>query len=517
MRLADLFAGLNVQTLRPQDASVRICDITEDSRTAVPGSLFVARSGLKADGRAYITSAIQAGAVAVLTTPETPDDSAWTVPILRATDVPAVSGLVAERFYGEPSSRLDVVAVTGTNGKSTISYLVWKILNDSQTRCGLIGTVITDDGREVARSSMTTPPAIELSWTLASMVEAGCRAASMEASSHALDQKRVDAITIKVGIFTNLTGDHLDYHRTMEAYAQAKARLFERLIPSGVAIVNIDDPWAGRITRAHAGATIMCSAQSRAGERHASGAVVDASVEVVQGGVEGMHLRLKGPWGIIEAHVPLIGRYNAMNVLESVAAAHALGVPAVEIERILPSLTAPPGRLERVQVQGAAGPRVYVDYAHSDDSLRNVLQAVRGAMQDDPTAGRLWAVFGCGGDRDRTKRPRMGLAASELADVAVVTSDNPRSENPGAIVKEIMAGIPQSARDRVKVHVERDQAIRAAVIDADIRDVIVIAGKGHETEQIRAGADGVLVSSHFDDREHAAEALRARHLTATER
>jgi UDP-N-acetylmuramoyl-L-alanyl-D-glutamate--2,6-diaminopimelate ligase len=515
MRLADLLAGLNVQPIRPEDASVRICDITEDSRTAVPGSLFVARSGLKADGRAYVASAIEAGAVAILTSPDTPADAAWNIPVIRAADVPAVTGLIAERFHGNPSSKLNVIAVTGTNGKSTISYLVWKILNQAKARCGLIGTVITDDGREVARSSMTTPPAIELSWTLASMIEAGCTACSMEASSHALDQKRADALSIHIGIFTNLTGDHLDYHKTMEAYAAAKSRLFERLGSGGAAIVNIDDPWATRVAGSHGGRTIRCSALTAVGVKTPTGESVDASVEVLRGGVEGMTLRMIGPWGTIEASVPLIGRYNAMNVLQSVAACHVAGVATAEIERVLPALTAPPGRLERVLAEGTSGPRVYVDYAHSDDSLRNVLQAVRGAMKDDPTAGKLWTVFGCGGDRDRTKRPRMGAAASELSDIAVVTSDNPRSENPGAIVKEILAGVDQAGRERTRVHVERDQAIRTTILEADLRDVIVIAGKGHETEQIKLGAGGELVSTHFDDREHAADALRARNPIAS--
>ncbi len=529
MRLGELISGTGAEPLTEGWESVRICDITEDSRTAVPGSLFVARAGLKADGRKYIDDALRAGAVAVLT-----DDASgigagqgalpgaaavpgwepahggghgdWAPAIIRAVDLPAMSGLLAERFYGRPSGRLDTIAVTGTNGKSTITFLVWKILNGVGTRCGLIGTVITDDGREVAASSMTTPPAIEVSRLLGSMVEGGCTAAVMEASSHALDQKRVDAVELDVAVFTNLTGDHLDYHKTMEAYAAAKSRLLALLPASGLAVVNADDPWHEKIARGCRAPVLRCrvAAEDRAPGAGCASACVQAS------GTDGMRLVLAGPWGRIEASVPLIGRYNVMNVLQAVACCHAIGVGAEDIARVLPGIGAPPGRLERVSVKGVAGPKVYVDYAHSDDSLRNVLTAVRGAMREDPAAGRLWVVFGCGGDKDRTKRPRMGLAAAELADEVVVTSDNPRSEHPGVIVKEVLAGIPASLRSKVEVHVEREQAIAAAVLKAAENDIVVIAGKGHETEQIRMDSGGQMVTLHFDDREHAAARLRGR-------
>ncbi len=520
MRLSELVAGVAVQPLTSGWESVRICDITEDSRTAVPGSLFVARPGLKADGRRFIADAVNAGASAVLTADVALDglDHAG-VAVLRCDDVPGISGILAERFYGNPSAALDMIAVTGTNGKSTITYLVWKILNQLGVRCGLIGTVITDDGREVASSSMTTPPSIELSRTLASMVEGGCRAAVMEVSSHALDQKRADALGIDVAVFTNLTGDHLDYHKTMDAYAAAKARLFQMLEPQGRAIVNAQDPWAGKVTGASRAPVIACAVTSDgAGPAEGSPAGLPPAPEsgsaavgqILSSGTSGMQLRLTGPWGVIEGHVPLIGRYNAMNVLQAVACCHAIGAKAEEIEGVLGRISAPPGRLEPVEVEGVQGPKVYVDYAHSDDSLRNALTAVRGAMRGDPKAGKLWAVFGCGGDKDRTKRPRMGKAAAEIADLVVVTSDNPRSEQPGAIVKEVLAGIAAEFKEKVLVHVERDQAIMAAIQGAGEHDVIVIAGKGHETEQIRLDAQGKMVTLHFDDREHAAEQLRAR-------
>lgn len=508
MRLGDLVTGFGIQTPTGDWQSIRVCDITEDSRTALPGSLFVARGGLKADGRRFIASAIEAGATAILTDAEQPIDYPG-VAILRCKDVQTASARLAERFYGNPSSKLDLVAVTGTNGKSTITFLIWRMLNLVDTRCGLIGTVLTDDGREVAPSSMTTPPAIELSRTMGSMVESGCSAAAMEASSHALDQRRVAALSIDIGVFTNLTGDHLDYHVTMDNYAASKARLFESLPKDGLAVVNAHDAWSERVTRGCAAPIVACRIVGESGIA-LTRSDFEATAQVLASGVSGMHLRLSGPWGTAEGTVPLIGAYNVMNVLQAAVCCHRLGVTGDALSELLPKLTAPPGRLEPVQVPGVAGPRVYVDYAHSDDSLRNVLLAARGAMATDPTAGRLWAVFGCGGDKDRTKRPRMGKAAAEIADAVIVTSDNPRSEQPGAIVKEILAGIDASLRDKVDVHVERDQAIAAAIQRAADNDVIVIAGKGHETEQIRSDGNGTLDSLHFDDREHARQHLAAR-------
>lgn len=517
MNLGELISGLEVTSLTPGADRIRICDLTEDSRTVLPGSLFVARAGLKADGRRYLRDAVQAGAAAVLVEAG-PDAGATStdlddVAILTTPDVQQASADLAERFYGYPSRKLKVVGVTGTNGKTTTTYLVWQLLNAVHVRCGLVGTVLIDDGREVAPATMTTPPAIELSRTLAEMVESGCRAVAIETSSHSLHQKRVRALEFDIGVFTNLTGDHLDYHKTMESYADAKARLFEALGPAGLALVNTDDPAAERMLK-------QCRArQLRAGccdelldERRASGGA--AQVEIVRADISGMQLRLAGPWGLIEAHVPLIGVYNAMNILQAVACAHELGMNADQLRASLPAVKAPPGRLERVEAAPNAGhgPRVFVDYAHTDDALRNVLTAVRGGMKGGP--GRLWAVFGCGGDKDRTKRPRMGAVAAELADRVVVTSDNPRSEKPGDIVSQILEGVLPAQRAGLSVQVEREQAIDFAIREADPEDVIIIAGKGHETEQIKSDGAGRLVSTHFDDREVARAALRhrARHL-----
>ncbi|MDX2131121.1 MAG: UDP-N-acetylmuramoyl-L-alanyl-D-glutamate--2,6-diaminopimelate ligase [Planctomycetota bacterium] len=523
MLLSELVSGLSVR--RDPDRDARVCDLSEDSRTVVPGTLFIARRGLKADGNAFIEQALRAGASAVLTDNASlrlAGDGA--VPLVYAPDVPAVLSVIAERFYGGASSRLSLVGVTGTNGKTTTTYLVWRLLNGAGVRCGLVGTVLVDDGREVAASGMTTPPATETSRCLASMVDAGCAAACMEVSSHALHQRRADALRFRVGVFTNLSGDHLDYHGTMDAYADAKARLFERLEPDALAVVNVQDPRAARMTRDCRARVLRCAVAT-------PGALTDAErgadcvATILDESLDAMRLRLRGAWGEIDARVPLVGRYNAMNTLQACACAHALGLGADALAAGLPGLAAPPGRLERVHAP-TDDVRVYVDYAHSDDSLRNVLLTVgavmpgrhhagdirsaAGAPKQTETPSRLWAVFGCGGDRDRTKRPRMGRAAADLADRVVVTSDNPRTERPGDIIDEILAGIPASARPAIEVQADRARAIHHAVRQASPGDVVVIAGKGHETEQILPDGKGGTVRTHFDDREVAREALELR-------
>ncbi|HYE63451.1 MAG TPA: UDP-N-acetylmuramoyl-L-alanyl-D-glutamate--2,6-diaminopimelate ligase [Phycisphaerales bacterium] len=522
MMLEELISGLDVRVVAGKAAGVRVCDLTEDSRTVVPGSMFIARGGNKADGKLYVESALRSGAVAVLT-----DDAelrlprGFAAPVVHAADVLRVSGQLAERFYGQPAGKLKLIGVTGTNGKTTTTYLVWQLLNAAGTRCGLIGTVLVDDGAEVASASMTTPPAIEISRTLGIMVEGGCRAATLEVSSHALDQKRAEALPFAAAVFTNLTGDHLDYHKTMDEYAAAKARLFELLAPGGVAIVNAHDGWSQRMVRDFKGPVLRC------GVGVGSMPVVgDCTAHILEESIHGMLLKLTGPWGTVQASVPLIGRYNAMNVLQAAAVCHAVGMSEAELTRGLPRVTAPPGRLERVSEPGDKV-SVFVDYAHSDDSLKNVLASVGSVMESRrhasgrvhdtagaPTAntpgGRLWVVFGCGGERDRTKRPRMGLVAATHADFVVITNDNPRTEKPGDIVDEILSGITAELKDKVSVQIDRQRAIRLAIESALPGDVIVIAGKGHETEQILPDGAGGTIRTHFDDREVARTILEER-------
>lgn len=533
MELARLFEGLDVRVVPSAVAgggrdgwrevgAVRVCDVTEDSRTVVPGSLFIARGGTKSDGKLYVEQALAAGAVAILTDAEDPVFAALPVPVVVARDVALVSARIGERFYGDPSRSLALALVTGTNGKTTTTTLIWQMMNAAGRRCGLVGTVVVDDGTEVAEATMTTPPSIELSRTLQRMVEGGCVAGALEASSHALDQKRCDALAVRVGVFTNLSGDHLDYHQTMEAYASAKARLFELLPADAVAIVNADDPAHERMVRDCRARVVKC----RLG---AAGGADEAGVEIGEVSIEGMALTLTGPWGRIACEVPMVGRYNAMNVLEAVAASHALGLTGAELTPGLEGVRAPAGRLERVEVPGGKF-HVFVDYAHSDDSLRKVLEAVgplvpgreprgggltrhAGRAEAGEPNGRLWVVFGCGGDKDRTKRPRMGRAAAELADLVVLTSDNPRSERPGAIIDEVLAGVPPALRAKVTVQVERERAIRHALEQARAGDVVVIAGKGHETEQVLSDGKGGLTRIHFDDREVARKILEERRAT----
>lgn len=504
MELGELIAGLKVRTAAAAPrTSVRICDITDDSRTVLPGSLFIARAGTRTDGRLFIPDALKAGASAVLTDdPDVALPRGGGVALLVSDDVPRVAAEMAERFYGSPSNRLTLVGITGTNGKTTTAHLVHQMLNGAGTRCGLIGTVEIDDGREVCRAEMTTPPATELSRTFSVMLENGCRAAAMEVSSHALDQGRVAALRFTVGVFTNLTGDHLDYHGTMEAYAAAKARLFQMLPVSGWAIVNAEDPYAEAMVEGCRARVLRCRVADRPTGAQDEGACVAVIEEM---NIRGTRAEMTGPWGTFQARMGLVGRHNVMNALQAVAAAFGAGVPASSLGKLVSVASAPPGRLEPVTDLRAPF-AVMVDYAHTDDALRKVLTALRPLMG----SGKLLVVFGCGGDRDRTKRPRMGKAAAELADHVIVTSDNPRTERPSDIIDEILSGVPGDLRAKVTVDADRKKAIERAVHAAGPGDLVLIAGKGHETEQIMPDGKGGTIKYHFDDREVAREALRPR-------
>lgn len=508
MRLAELIDGLGLRVRGASGvggvdaAALRVCDITEDSRTALPGSLFIARPGTKSDGRAFIRAAVEAGAEAVLTDSE-PDAAALSVGpgvvYLVSANVPETAAVLAERFYGNPTRRLKLMGVTGTNGKTTIAHAVHQILNATKRRCGLIGTVMIDDGREVADAVMTTPPACELSGTFAHMLEAGCVAAAMEVSSHSLDQHRTTALDYDVAVFTNLTGDHLDYHGTMERYADAKATLFRILRPDAAAVVNADDPWHTRMVRDCKARVLRCSLDAATGP--------DCRVEAQAPTFNGTRAAFIGPWGRFEATIAMVGRHNLMNCLQAIAAAHLMGVPTDELSRTAPLLAAPPGRLERVTAPGLEHPfAVFVDYAHTDDALANVLRAARPLVS---AGSSLRVVFGCGGDRDRTKRPRMARVCCELADHVFVTSDNPRTEQPAAIIDDILEGVPDAARARVAIDADRRAAIHHAVASCRAGDVLVIAGKGHETYQLLPDGKGGIRRTDFDDRLVAREALAA--------
>ncbi len=486
MLLRDLIHGLPITVHGPAD--VRVSGVTEDSRRVQLGWLFVARPGTRNDGGAFIAQALELGAVAVLAS-----GSTATATTLVCDEPARIGAVLAERWYGSPSSRLGLVGITGTNGKTTIAWLVRQLMNAGGGQCGMIGTIEIDEGAGARPAVLTTPAAEDVSASLSRMVGHGCDFAAMEASSHALDQARVAGLDFRVAVFTNLSGDHLDYHGSMDAYAAAKARLFESLRPDGLAIVNADDPASERMVRDTHSRVLRCSLAGDA----------DATVRVEADGLES-RARMRGPWGEINSQLALVGDHNAMNALQAVAVAHELGMSREAIEAALPALMPPPGRLEPVLVEGVDGPRVLVDYAHTDDALEKALTAVAARKGE----GRLWIVFGCGGDRDRTKRPRMGAVAGRLADRVVVTSDNPRTEEPQSIVDQVLTGVPDAVWSASDVN--REAAIHLAISQADIRDVIVIAGKGHEDYQIIPDGKGGTVKRDFDDRLVARAALQRR-------
>ena len=513
MLLAELIEGLPVRVVRGDPALVRVSDITEDSRTVLPGAMFVARAGLTADGTRFIADAVRAGAAVILT--ERPEACPDGVAVVACDDTPLCMALCAERLFGNPSGRLLVAGVTGTNGKSTVAHLVHGLMNRVGLRCGMIGTVLIDDGSESAPSPMTTPPAIELSRTLATMVDAGCEAAVMEVSSHALDQRRADAIAFDAGIFTNITGDHADYHRTFEAYLTAKQRLLGLLRGDAPGILNADDAVVAASADAVAsGRPVLCH-ESVGGDA----ADADWSVERINGSIEGESLAIRTAGHEIRATVPLIGGFNAMNVCQAVAAAWSLleraGMDEPErasrIGQALSLANAPTGRVEPVHGAGD-DVRVFVDFAHTDDALDRVLLAVRAASEP---GSELTVVFGCGGDRDTDKRPRMGAVAAANADRIVLTSDNPRSEPPSAIIDAILPGIPKERRGGTLVHAAREIAIREAILGAAAGGVVVIAGKGHETDQVSRDSSGRLVTRRFVDQEYARAALADRRAGVT--
>lgn len=518
MDLDELIAGLDVRRVSAvvggRARAVRVCDITEDSRTVMPGSLFIARKGEKADGRAFVPGAIAAGAGVILT-----DDPKLKLPsqthagsvehpeLLIASDLPLAIAQLGERFYGEPSKRLHMVGVTGTNGKTTITWLIHQILNALDSRCGLIGTVVVDDGTEVATASLTTPPALEVSRTLGRMVDAGCRACAMETSSHSLDQRRVGAVHFRTGVFTNLTHDHLDYHGTMEKYADAKAMLFASLptaTEGGLAIVNGDDPASRRMLRDCKARVEVCTLKSR------HSAVDDAAW---RGTINSMTLAgsmctVRFPAGAFDVKLPFIGAHNLMNAMQAAAVVVGMGFDPAVVFAHLEKCGAPPGRLEGVTAFDDPI-AVYVDYAHTDDALSRVLAVARATLTKQGT-GRLIVVFGCGGDRDQTKRPKMGKVAASLADRAIITSDNPRREEPRVIVEQILAGVEPRDRAKVVIEQDREKAIGLAIAEAQVGDLVLIAGKGHEDYQIVSDGRGGTVKLHFDDREVARGMLAKR-------
>lgn len=473
MLLSDLIVATDVVGARG-DLEVDIADLTYDSRKVEPGTLFFCVVGERADGHEFGARAVEEGAVALVVERELTDLEVTQVVV---EDSRAAMAPLAARFWGDPTAKLRVVGVTGTNGKTTTAFLVQEILRAADYPCGLLGTVKQIVGgveKEVVR---TTPEAIELQSTFRAMLEGGDETCAMEVSSHALTLHRADAIHFEVAIFTNLTQDHLDFHADMEDYFLAKRKLFE--MGPKTAIVNVDDPYGRRLAEEFECVTFS-----------AEGAAADYSARDVSFDAGGARFSV----GEMELRSALPGHFNVANALGAFAAAEAMGVGSEIAAAGLARASRVPGRFEPVD-EGQEF-TVLVDYAHTPDSLENVLRAARRL-----TSGRVISVFGAGGDRDRDKRPKMGRAGAELSDLTVITSDNPRSEEPEAIVAEVAAGAGEAGE--LEVVVDRREAIALALGRARPGDTVVIAGKGHEQGQEFENGRKIP----FDDREVAREEL----------
>jgi UDP-N-acetylmuramoyl-L-alanyl-D-glutamate--2,6-diaminopimelate ligase len=471
-----------------------VTGVAYDSRKVAAGALFVAIPGFKQDGRKFAADALGRGAAVVVAEGADPLPGSAAARVLVPSSREALARL-ADAYHGHPSRRLSVIGITGTNGKTTTSLLVEALLGAGGRPTGVIGTIQYRVGDQAEAASQTTPEALELQALLARMVEARVGGAAMEVSSHALSLSRVDGIEFDVAVFTNLTQDHLDFHKTLEAYRDAKARLFGLLArsrkPRRAAVVNVDDP---------AGAAMICAAEADPRVRILTFGLRTPALlrpRRWESGMDGITLEVVTPGGEVAITSALVGEHNVMNLLGAVGVGLALEMEPAQIGRTLSGVATVPGRFERVE---AGQPfLVVVDYAHTPDALENVLATARKLLKP---GARLGVVFGCGGDRDRGKRPIMGGIAARLADRAWVTSDNPRSERPEAILAEIETGIPATAAGRHESVADRRRAIQGAVGWAREGDVVVIAGKGHETYQI-VGSE-VLP---FDDREVAWTAL----------
>ena len=490
MKLSDLTAALEGAAEDPGAGAVEITALAYDSRAVSDGTLFFCVSGFRADGHAFAAQAVERGAAALVTEREL----SLGVPEVRVASVRAAMAPLAARFYGEPARELEVLGVTGTNGKTTSAYLIRALMEASGRQCGLLGTVKSVIGGQERPVQRTTPEAIDLQADLRAMLDGGDEACAIEVSSHALELGRTDAIGFAGALFTNLTQDHLDFHPTMEDYFLAKRRLFLPLTgePPRVSAVNVADSYGRRLAGEVPGA-ITFAVEGQA----------DYSAREVSCTFAGCRFVLACPEGERELELPMPGRFNVANALGALALTHALGCPLETLVGALEQGVRVPGRFEPLDAgQDFA---VLVDYAHTPDSLENVLAAARDLLADGSgPPGRLICVFGAGGDRDRGKRPLMGEIAARLADVAIVTSDNPRSEEPEQIIREIIEGVEDA--HALEPVTDRREAILSAVTRALPGDLVVIAGKGHEQGQEFAAGQKIP----FDDLTVAREALGVR-------
>jgi UDP-N-acetylmuramoyl-L-alanyl-D-glutamate--2,6-diaminopimelate ligase len=483
MKLTEVMDGVNVQDWQG-GRQAEVSALAYESNRVEPGSLFCTWKGKVKDGHTFVPDAVKRGAVAVVAERQLGD---LKIPGIRVENGRRALGRMAANFYGNPSRQVRVVGVTGTNGKTSTAMLLQSLLEVGGLRSGLLGTVVNDTGKGRVGAKHTTPEALDLQQYLAEMRENGCRAAAMEVSSHALDQGRTEGVEFAGAIFTNLGRDHLDYHQTLEAYEEAKAQLFRGLGAGAFAVINAEDPVGIRmVNRCAPGVRIIRYGVDR-------GEVCTRDLKM---GTGGSSFVLRTSEGEVAATLPWLGRFNVANALAAAAGALAAGVPVEKVAAGLGRAPAVPGRMERV-----AGPQeitVLIDYAHTEDAVRAALETLRPL-----TKGKLWIVLGAGGDRDKGKRPKMALAAASLADEVILTSDNPRSEDPKVILREMRSGV--SSGSRVQVIESRSEAIRAVVLGAANGDVVLIAGKGHEEFQEIRGA-----KLPFSDRREAERAWAER-------
>lgn len=497
MKLRELLATLPAVQVPDHPAlDLEVKGLTTNSLACQPGDLFIGMPGTRVDGGEFWQGAIAAGAIAAIVSANAATKASETLAfgelnplLITAEDMPQACAQTSTAFYGYPAQKLKLVGVTGTNGKTTTTHLVEFLLNQAQHSAALFGTLYARWQNYLQIAAHTTPFAVELQHQLALAVEAGCQFGVMEVSSHALSQGRVLGCPFQVGIFTNLTQDHLDYHQNMEDYFAAKALLFSPDYLAGQAVINQDDPYGQKLIQ-HLQRDLVWS--------YSTQTQADLWTSDLSYGSEGVSGLLHTPKGDAAFRSPLVGQFNLANLLAAVGAGLYLGLSLEEIVAVLPQFGGVPGRMERVQIIPDQDISVIVDYAHTPDSLDNLLRAARPFVQQ-----KMICVFGCGGDRDRTKRPQMGRIAANLADQVIVTSDNPRTENPQQILQDILAGIPNPANTTVLG--DRAEAIRTAILQAQPGDSVLIAGKGHEDYQI-LGTEKI----HFDDREQARLALTER-------
>jgi UDP-N-acetylmuramoyl-L-alanyl-D-glutamate--2,6-diaminopimelate ligase len=495
MNLRDLSVGLGKPVISG-DLNTNITSVAYDSRKVQQGTIFVALRGTKVDGHDFISTAIQAGASAIVAAEAPPEDC--TVAWVHVTDTRKALAIIAAEFYRKPAHHLSMGGITGTNGKTTIAFLVHHLMNKALLRCGLMGTVFYDmgDGQQVP-ATHTTPESLEIHEHLGRMCDNGCRAAIMEVSSHALDQERVYGIPFRASVFTNLTQDHLDYHETMEKYFEAKTKLFEMAVaqPKGQLIINTDDLWGKKL-----------AIKFQSSERVVSygfGATTDLRAANVRYDLTGTTFELLTAGREFLVRTPLIGDFNVYNTLAALGAARAMGANLREAITHLKTTPQVPGRLERITDETNRF-QVFVDYAHTPDALANALRTIRMLRPR-----RIITVFGCGGDRDRTKRPLMAQAVQSGSDVCIVTSDNPRFEDPKQIIADAVRGFGR--KNYVEIE-DRMEAIRSAILNAQPGDIVLVAGKGHETYQEIKG-----VKHPFDDRRIVHGALMTRRKNMSEK